>query len=112
MLDLVCPSTLQPALEENWANADGEEEEKQVMRESRGNFLFPSITQRLTEWALFLTRENVLLVISNCNVTSIVFILLLFEKAIKRQYLESRPLKSLLFPFYQPKGTLTISKVI
>lgn len=54
------------------------------MRETRGNFLFLGIAQRLTEQALFLTRENILLVISNCNITSIVFILLLFEKLFKK----------------------------
>lgn len=53
------------------------------MRETRGTFVFfLGITQRLTDWVLFLSRENVLLVISNCNVTSIIFTLLLFEKAV------------------------------
>jgi len=58
------------------------------MRETRGNFLFLGITQRLTGRALFLTRDNVLLVISRYNVTSIVFILLLFEKAILKKYFD------------------------
>lgn len=58
------------------------------MRETSGNSSFSlGITQRLTDQALFFSRENVLLVISNCNVTSIIFILLLFEKAIKKYML-------------------------
>lgn len=47
-----------------------------MMGETRGNFLFLGITQRLAEWALFITSENVLLVISKCSVTGIALILL------------------------------------
>lgn len=47
--------------------------------ETRGNFLFPGVTQRLTEWALFITSKNVLLIISKHRVTRIAFILLFFK---------------------------------
>lgn len=55
-----------------------------MMGETRGNFLFPGITQRLSEWALFITSKNVLLVISKCSVTGIALILLFFFVFLKK----------------------------
>lgn len=58
-----------------------------MMGETRGNFLFLGITQRLAEWALFITSKNVLLVISKCSVTGIALILLFFvflKKLVKK----------------------------
>lgn len=49
-----------------------------MKRETRGNFLFPGVTQKLIEWALFITSKNVLLVVSKCSVTGIALILLFF----------------------------------
>lgn len=80
-----------------------------MMRDTRGNFPFLGITQRHNEWALFLTRENVLLVISNCNISSIVFISLLFEKTIFKSSIESRPFEN-YFPCISPREILLFPK--